>query len=165
VFTAQYGLIAYIKQITFSFKRLVTLHVTYSFPWGWSYLTETCLKVFVSGTFLVLLLCVWWILLIFIVICYLIHGEPGSSVGIVTGYGRFGDRIPVRPRFFTHVQTDPGVQPASCTMGTGCFPGVNWSGHGVDQPSSQCQGWEWVELYLYSPSRPLVSCYRVTFTS
>jgi hypothetical protein len=26
------------------------------------------------------------------------------------------------------------------------------------------RGWEWVELYLHSPSRPLVACYKVNFT-
>jgi len=33
-------------------------------------------------------------------------------------------------RFSTPVQTGPGAQPASCTMGTGSFPGVK-SGWGV----------------------------------
>ena len=38
--------------------------------------------------------------------------------------GRSGDRIPVGARFFAPVQTGPGAHPASCTMGTGSFPGV-----------------------------------------
>ena len=56
---------------------------------------------------------------------------PGSSVGIATGYGagRSGDRIPVGARFFAPVQNGPGAYPASCTMGTGSFPGVK-SGRG-----------------------------------
>jgi len=33
-------------------------------------------------------------------------------------------------RDFSPVQTGPGAHPASCTMGTGFFPGVN-SGRGV----------------------------------
>ena len=33
-------------------------------------------------------------------------------------------------RFYAPVQTGPGADPASCTMGTGSFPGVN-SGRGV----------------------------------
>jgi len=33
-------------------------------------------------------------------------------------------------RFSSPVQTDPGAHPASCTMGTGSFPGVK-SGQGV----------------------------------
>ena len=39
------------------------------------------------------------------------------------GAGRFGDRIPVEARFSEPVQTGPGAHPASCTMGTGSFPG------------------------------------------
>jgi hypothetical protein len=61
---------------------------------------------------------------------------PGSSVGIATDYGL--DRIPVGTRFFAHVQTDPGAHPASCTMGTGSFPGVKRPGRSADHqlPSS-----------------------------
>jgi len=43
---------------------------------------------------------------------------------------RIKDRIPVRARFSAPVQTVPGAHPASCTMGTGPFPGVK-SGRGV----------------------------------
>ena len=51
--------------------------------------------------------------------------EPGSVVDIATDYGawRSGDRIPVGTRFSATVQTGPGAHPASCTMGTGSFPG------------------------------------------
>ena len=58
--------------------------------------------------------------------------EPGSSVGIATGYGRDGPGIGSRwgARFSAPVQTGPGVQPPSCTMGTGTLPGVK-SGRGV----------------------------------
>jgi hypothetical protein len=57
---------------------------------------------------------------------------PGSSVGIATGYGLDGPRIESRwgARFSAPVQTGPGAYPASCTMGTGSFPGVK-SGQGV----------------------------------
>ena len=57
---------------------------------------------------------------------------PGSSVGIATELraGRPGDRIPVVARFSALVQTGPGAHPASCTIGTGSFPGVNY-GRGV----------------------------------
>ena len=48
--------------------------------------------------------------------------------------GRYGDRIPVGWRFFAHVQTGPWVHPASYTMGTGSFPGVNGSGRGAKHP-------------------------------
>jgi len=44
--------------------------------------------------------------------------------------GRSRDRIPVGARFSAPVQTGPGAHPASCTMGTGSFPGVK-SGRGV----------------------------------
>jgi hypothetical protein len=62
----------------------------------------------------------------------LVCGGPGSSVGIATGYGLDGPggRIPVGARFSAPVQTGRGAHPASCTMGTGSFPGVE-SGRGV----------------------------------
>jgi hypothetical protein len=44
--------------------------------------------------------------------------------------GRSEDRIPVGSRFSAPVQTGPRVHSASCTMGTGSFPGVK-SGRGV----------------------------------
>jgi hypothetical protein len=49
-----------------------------------------------------------------------------NSVGIATGYGLDGPGIEYRlgARFFAHVQTGPGAHPASSTMGTGSFPGV-----------------------------------------
>jgi hypothetical protein len=43
-------------------------------------------------------------------------------------------KIPVGARFFAHVQTGPGVHPASCTMGTGKYPGVKRPGRGADHP-------------------------------
>ena len=57
---------------------------------------------------------------------------PGSSVGIATELPGWTvrDRIPVGARFSAPVQTGPGALPASCTMGTGSFPGVK-SGRGV----------------------------------
>jgi hypothetical protein len=44
--------------------------------------------------------------------------------------GQSGDRIPVGARFSAPVQTSHGAQPASCTMGTGSFTGLE-SGRGV----------------------------------
>ncbi len=38
------------------------------------------------------------------------------------------------PGFSTPVQTGPVALPASCTMGTGSFPGVKRPGRGVDHP-------------------------------
>jgi hypothetical protein len=61
---------------------------------------------------------------------------PFHGVGYLSRYsdwlwaGRSGDRIPVRARFSAPLQTGPGAHPASCTMGTGSFPGVK-SGRGV----------------------------------
>jgi len=51
---------------------------------------------------------------------------PGSSVGIATGYELDGPGIEFRwgTRFSAPVQTGPVAHPASCTMGTGSFPGV-----------------------------------------
>ena len=64
-----------------------------------------------------------------------------SSVGIATRYGLDG----------------PGIEshPASCTMGTGSFPGIKWPERGADHPPlSKHRGHKRVELYLYSPSGP-----------
>jgi len=57
--------------------------------------------------------------------------RPGSVVGIATGYGLDGrGSNPGGARFSALVQTGPGAYPASCTMGTGSFPGVK-SGRSV----------------------------------
>ena len=57
--------------------------------------------------------------------------DSGSSVGIATDLraGRSGDQIPVG-RDVPRIQTGPGAHPASCTLGTGYFPGVKY-GRGV----------------------------------
>ena len=57
-----------------------------------------------------------------------------SSVRIATGYGLDGPGIESRwgARFSAPVQTGPGAHPASCTMGTGSFPGVKRPGRGVE---------------------------------
>jgi hypothetical protein len=52
-------------------------------------------------------------------------------VGIATGYRGSN---PSGTRFFAHFQTGPGAHPASCTMGTGSFPGVKRPGRGSDHP-------------------------------
>jgi hypothetical protein len=67
--------------------------------------------------------------------------------------GRSGDRIPVRARFFAPFQTGPGAHPASCTMGTGSFPGVasgrvvTLAPHPLLVPRSENR----LGLHLYSP--------------
>jgi hypothetical protein len=67
--------------------------------------------------------------------------------------GRFGDRNPVGARFYTPVQTSPGDHPASCTMGTGSFPGVE-CGRGVTL-TPYCllvlRSKNRVELWVFSP--------------
>ena len=66
---------------------------------------------------------------------YVLTGGPGSSVGIVTGYGLDSPGIEslLGVRFSAHVQTGPGDHPASCTMGTGSFLGIK-SGRGWHWP-------------------------------
>jgi hypothetical protein len=62
----------------------------------------------------------------------------------------------VGSRFSAPIQTGPGAYPASCTMGTGSFPGVKRLGRGAERPPlSKYRGHETVGLYLYSPSGPL----------
>jgi hypothetical protein len=51
-------------------------------------------------------------------------GRVARSVSDWLRAGRSVDRIPVEARFPAPVQTGPGAHPASCTMGTGSFPGV-----------------------------------------
>jgi hypothetical protein len=55
-----------------------------------------------------------------------------SSVGVATCYALDGPGIESRwgTRYSVPVQTDTGAHPASCTMGTGSFPGVK-CGRGV----------------------------------
>jgi hypothetical protein len=62
---------------------------------------------------------------------------PDSSVGIAIRYGLDGPWIESRleARFSAPVQTGPGAQPASYTIGTGSFPGVKRPGRGVIHPS------------------------------
>ena len=82
---------------------------------------------------------------------YILLSGPGSVVGIATGYGLDGPGIESRwgARFSAPVQTGPEANPASCTIGTGSFPGVK-SGRGA-MLTPQCRVHEGEELYLYSP--------------
>jgi hypothetical protein len=74
---------------------------------------------------------------------------PGSSVGTVTAYGLDGPGIESRwgARFSAPVQTGPEAHPASCTMGTGSFPGRDAD----PSPPSSAEVKNRVELYLYFP--------------
>ena len=59
-----------------------------------------------------------------------------TSVDIATRYGLDGPGIGSRwgTSFNAPVQNGPRAHPASCTMGTGSFPGVKRLGPGVDHP-------------------------------
>jgi len=72
----------------------------------------------------------------------------------------------VGARFSAPFQTGPGAYPASCTMGTGYFPGVRRPERGVDDPpTSSAEVKERVELtYLSPPFWAFVACSRVDFT-
>jgi hypothetical protein len=72
------------------------------------------------------------------------------------------DRNPVGAKFFAHIQTSPGVHPASCTMVIGSFPGVNRPGRGAVHSTPSSTEVKKSRLYLY-PSRPL-GLLRGTFT-
>jgi hypothetical protein len=58
--------------------------------------------------------------------------------------------MPVGARFFAPIQTGPGANAASCTMGTGSFPVVKC---GVDHPLLSSALWAFV------------ACCRVNFES
>jgi hypothetical protein len=77
----------------------------------------------------------------------------GNSVGIATGYGLDGPGIESRwgIRFFANFQTGPGAHPASCTMGTGSFPGVKRPGPGADHPPHFSVVVEYEKIYTSTP--------------
>ena len=76
----------------------------------------------------------------------------------------------VGARFSAPVQTGPGARPASCTMGTGSFPGVN-RGRGVTLiPHLLLVPWSWkgraiplLPLWAVRPLQSLSACTRVHF--
>ena len=59
-----------------------------------------------------------------------LEGSRDGSVGTATRYGLEGPGIesPVGARFSAPIQTGSEAHPASCTMGTGSFPGVKAAG-------------------------------------
>jgi len=98
---------------------------------------------------------------------------PGSSVGIAPGYGLDGPGIESRwgARFSAPVQTGPGAHPASCTMGTGFFPGVKRHQGVTLTPHPLLVPWSWksraiplLPLWAVRPVQSLSACIRVTFT-
>ena len=87
---------------------------------------------------------------------------PGSSVGRATDYGLDGPG---------QNASGDGVHPASCTMGTGSFPGVK-SGRGVKlTPHHLLVSWSrksraipLLPLWAVRPVQSLSACTRVHFT-
>ena len=78
---------------------------------------------------------------------------PGSSVGIATDYGLESTGIESLWGEIFRRPDRPENHPASCTMGTGSFRGVE-SGRGVTltpHPLLVPRSKNRVELYLYSP--------------
>ena len=89
-------------------------------------------------------------------LCVGVRGQD-SSVGVPTRYRLEGPGIesPCGARFSASIQTGAGTHQAFYTKGTGSFPGVKRSEHGVDHPppsSAEVEGR--VQLYICSPSRP-----------
>ena len=78
---------------------------------------------------------------------------PGSSVVIATELRAGRSGIEFRwGRDFPTIQTGTGAHPASCTMGTGSFPGVKCGRDvGLTPTPSSAEVLERVELYHYSP--------------
>ena len=66
-------------------------------------------------------------------------------------------------RFSVDFRTGPGAQPASCTMGTGSFPGVNRPGRGVDHPSNLAPRLKKEYSYTSTPLWAFVACFRMNF--
>ena len=67
--------------------------------------------------------------------------------------------------FCPSVQTGPGFQPASYTMGTASFPGAKLPLSGVDQPSpSSAEFKDGVELYVLSALWIFMAFSMVKFT-
>jgi hypothetical protein len=78
--------------------------------------------------------------------------------------GRAGDRIPVGEKFPTPIQTGPMIHPASYTMGTGSYPGVQRPARRVDHPPASSADVTNNRAILLRPLWGFVFCSRVTFT-
>ena len=64
-------------------------------------------------------------------------------------------RTPAAARLSIPVQTGPNTYPASCTMGTGSFPGIKWPGCGTDYPSPLLTSRLWMSrANFHSPAVP-----------
>jgi hypothetical protein len=93
----------------------------------------------------------------------------GSSVSKATGYRLDGPGI--ESRWGETFHTSPGGHPASCTMGTGSFPGVKSSWGVVLTPHPLLVLWSWkrraiplLPLWAVRPVQSLSVCTRVQFT-
>jgi len=75
--------------------------------------------------------------------------------------GRSGDRIPVRTRFSTPVQTGPGDNPASYTMGSASFPGVKRPERSVNHPPLLAPR---LKKEYRNISTFIMACYTESFT-
>ena len=92
---------------------------------------------------------------------------------MATGYGLDGPVIESRweARFSAPVRTGPEAHPASCTMGTGSFPGVK-SGRGVTlTPHPLLEPWSWksraiplLPQWAVRPVQSLSACTSLHFT-
>ena len=74
-----------------------------------------------------------------------------GAVGMATRDGLYGPEIESRlgKDFSAPVQTGPGAHPASCTVGTGSFPGLKQPGRRVvHPPPCSAEVKERVELYI-----------------
>jgi len=97
-------------------------------------------------------------------------GIVQSVWGLATGWTVRGSN-PGGARFSAPVQTGPGAQPPSCTMGTGSSPGVK-SGRGLKlTPHPLLVPWSRksraippLPLWAVGPVQSLSACTRVLFT-
>jgi hypothetical protein len=91
----------------------------------------------------------------------------GSSVDIATRYGLEGSEIESRwERDFLHPSRPVlGLTQPPVEWVPGLFPGLKFSGRGVDHPPPfSTEVIERVELYIYPPPWAFVVCSRVNFT-
>jgi hypothetical protein len=83
--------------------------------------------------------------------------SPDSAVGIATGYGLDGVRVPVGSRIFSSPRRPDRLwgRPNLLSNGGGSFPGGKAAGTWSSPlSSSYCQGQENVDVYIRSPHTP-----------
>ena len=77
----------------------------------------------------------------------------GNSVGIATDYGLDGPGIEFWwGEIFRPFQTGPGAHPASCTKGTGSFPGVKYGRCMLFNTHPLLVPWSWKSRVLPLPT-------------